>query len=72
MLIHDKCAAFEKVISAMDKERTELISRLKLADDILVEVNQCIDDSDGKLDFVTRDYVKSYLKKYNIEVTRES
>jgi hypothetical protein len=72
MLIHDKCAAFEKVISSMDKERTEILSKLKLANDILIEVNQCIDNSDGRLDFVTRDYVKSYLKKYNIEAIHES
>ena len=72
MLIHDKCAAFEKVISSMDKERTEILSKLRLANDILIEVNQCIDNSDGRLDFVTRDYVKSYLKKYNIEAIHES
>lgn len=67
MLIHDKCAAFEKVINSMDKERTELLSKLRLAEDILIEVESCIDQSDGKLDFVTRDYVKSYIKKYGFK-----
>jgi len=51
----------------MDKERIELLSKLRLVEDILIEVESCIDQSDGKLDFVTRDYVKSYIKKYGVK-----
>jgi len=67
MLIHDKCAAFEKVISSMDKERIELLSKLRLVEDILIEVESCIDQSDGQLDFVSRAYVKSYIKNYGVK-----